>query len=474
MTIENQGPIVATLNRGAVRLQNLHLVGPDADIQAGGTASLTTRSLDLSLKANTNLGLLRDFNRDIYSGGALVLATTVRGTMDKPLINGRLELQNGTFSYTDIPAGISKANGLIMFNGNSASIRNLTAESGGGTVRVSGFVGFGEVLRFAVRTNVESVRIRPNSGVSVVAGANMSLTGTAQSSLVSGNIEIQQINYAPQTDFGSILSGAGPPVKSAEAPSPLLDNMKLDIRVRTSSSVEIQAAVAQNLQADADLRVQGTASRPSLLGRVSITEGQLVFFGSTYTVNSGTISFFNPVRIEPVLNVSLETQAKGVEVVLTVTGPIDNMNLSYTSDPPLQFQEIVSLLASGKTPTSDPTILANQPSQPQQSFQQMGESALVSKAIAEPVASQLKRVFGVSQLKIDPTFTSGSELPQARLTLQQQISSNVTFTYVTALDDPNTQIIRAEWAFNQRWSAAATRDENGILSINFYYKKQLH
>ena len=53
----------------------------------------------------------------------------------------------------------------------------------------------------------------------------------------------------------------------------------------------------------------------------------------------------------------------------------------------------------------------------------MGETALVSKAIADPVASRLERVFGVSQLKIDPTFTSGSELPQARVTLQQQIAT---------------------------------------------------
>ena len=50
----------------------------------------------------------------------------------------------------------------------------------------------------------------------------------------------------------------------------------------------------------------------------------------------------------------------------------------------------------------------------------MGESALVGAAVANPVAGQLQRVFGVSQLKIDPTFVSGSELPQARLTLQQQ------------------------------------------------------
>ena len=44
---------------------------------------------------------------------------------------------------------------------------------------------------------------------------------------------------------------------------------------------------------------------------------------------------------------SLETKTQGVDVVLKVTGPIDNMKLSYTSDPPLQFQEIVNLLATG-------------------------------------------------------------------------------------------------------------------------------
>jgi translocation and assembly module TamB len=248
--------------------------------------------------------------------------------------------------------------------------------------------------------------------------------------------------------------------------------MKLDTQVRTSSSLGVQAAVARNLQADANLRIRGTASQPGMLGRVSITEGQLVFFSSTYTVNSGTISFYNPIRIEPVLNISLETQAKGVDVVLKVTGPIDNMKLSSTSDPPLQFEEIVGLLASGKTPTSDPTILANQPSQPPQSFEQMGESALMSKALVDPMASRLQRVFGVSQLKIDPTFTSGSGLPQARLTLEQQVASNLTFTYVTALNDPNSQTVRVEWAVNPQWSAMATREQNGIFSVKFLYKKQ--
>jgi hypothetical protein len=89
----------------------------------------------------------------------------------------------------------------------------------------------------------------------------------------------------------------------------------------------------------------------------------------------------------------------------------------------------VALLAMGKRPSSDPTIVANELPPPQQSVGQMGESAVVSQAVASPVSDRLARVFGVTQLKIDPTFASGSALPQASLTLQQRVANNVTFTY---------------------------------------------
>jgi translocation and assembly module TamB len=211
-----------------------------------------------------------------------------------------------------------------------------------------------------------------------------------------------------------------------------------------------------------------------VLGRISINEGKLLFFSSSYTVNSGTISFFNPIRIEPVLDLSLETQTKGVDVTLHVTGPIDNLKLSYTSEPPLQFQEIVALLAAGQAPTSDPTLLANQPTQPSQTYGQMGESALLGKGLADPVASRLQRVFGVTQFNIDPTFVSGSGLPQAQVTLQQQVTTRLTLTYSTVLDDPSAQVVRGDFMLSPQWSATATRDQFGIFSIKFLYKKQFH
>jgi translocation and assembly module TamB len=474
IVLQNQGPISATLDRDVIRIDSAHVTGPQTDIQAKGTVPLQGQAMALNVNGNLNLAVLQDLSQDITSSGSVVLSTMVRGSLTKPLVNGTLELKNASFNYATLPNGISNANGVVTFNGNNALMRNLTAESGGGKVTLDGFTTMDNTPRFGLRANASNVRVRLQQGVSIVTDANVRLSGTSDASVLSGTVTVDRVTYAPRTDLASVLTRAAPPVQSAAAPSPLLDNMKLDIQVRTSDATALQASLAENLQADADLHIRGTASNPGVLGRVTITEGQLAFFGAKYTVNTGTIAFFNPVRVEPILDLSLETTAKGVDVVLRVTGPVDNMKLSYTSDPPLQFQEIVGLLAAGRAPTSDPTLLANQPSQPAQSFQQMGESALVSKALADPVASQLQRVFGVSQFKIDPTFTNGSALPTAQLTLQQQIASNLTFTYITPLNSSNTQTIRVEWALNPQWSAVATRDENGIFSVNFLYKKQLH
>jgi translocation and assembly module TamB len=472
MVLRNQGPIAATLDRGALKIESAHLTGPQTDFQATGTVPLNGQEMGISLSGNVNLAILEQFDQAITSSGNIVLAAGVRGSLAKPRLTGQVELHNAAFDYTDLPTGIWKANGVIALNGDSAVIRNLTAEAGGGQLSVTGSATLTSTLRFGLQAKASRVRIQVQQGLGVVASANLSLSGTTDNSTISGNVTVEQVSYASKTDLGSILSLAAPPVQAPSTPFPLFQNMRLDLRVRSSSALGVQSSLAQNLQLTADLRVRGSVAYPGVLGRMLITEGKLVFFGSTYTVNNGTIAFYNPVRIEPILDLNLETQTQGVDVVLKVTGPIDNMKLSYTSDPPLQFQEIVSLLAAGTTPTSDPTLLANSPQLPPQSFQQMGESAIVGRALADPVTNQLQRVFGVTQLKINPAFTSGSQLPEAQLSLQQQVSNNITFTYVTGLNTANAETIQVLWTFTPTWSAQALRDYNGIFSVTLIYKKQ--
>jgi translocation and assembly module TamB len=96
----------------------------------------------------------------------------------------------------------------------------------------------------------------------------------------------------------------------------------------------------------------------------------------------------------------------------------------------------------------------------------------VSQAIANPVAGRLQRFFGVSRLKIDPRLTGITGSPQARLTIEQQVTPDVLFTYVTDVSNTSTQLVRVEWAMNRNWSALLTREENGKVGLDFSFKKR--
>jgi translocation and assembly module TamB len=161
-----------------------------------------------------------------------------------------------------------------------------------------------------------------------------------------------------------------------------------------------------------------------------------------------------------------------VDVILTVSGPLSKLNLTPRSDPPLQFSEIIALLATGNAPSSDPNVAIQQPSVPTQSFQQIGASALLGQALANPVAGRLQHFFGVTKLKIDPSLQGVENNPQARITLEQQVTPDITFTYITNITNSNPQVVRVEWALNKRWSVVALREENGLFGVDFLYKKR--
>ena len=44
----------------------------------------------------------------------------------------------------------------------------------------------------------------------------------------------------------------------------------------------------------------------------------MTFFGTRYTLSQGSISFFNPLKVEPILNIDLETKARGIDITLTI------------------------------------------------------------------------------------------------------------------------------------------------------------
>ena len=321
----------------------------------------------------------------------------------------------------------SNATGTVAFTGTEAYIQNITGESGGGKVTLAGTVAYGgPQMQFRGQATASRVHVEYPSTVTTEVNANLAINGTSASSLVTGTVRIVDVSLHAGADVGNILTAAATPAlqslpAQAAAPCQACGSTS---RLSLPRTFNFGRQLTQNLQADANLTLLGTIDNPGS-DRPCHDNGRRrgVLQGNKYTIDQGAISFSNPSKVDPILNIDLETTVQGIDVALTVSGPMDKMKLSYRSDPPLQFQQIVSLLASGTTPSSDPVLAAHQPAAPQQSLQQSGASALVGQAIANPVSGRLQRLFGVSRLSIDPQIIGTTNTAQATVTLQQQISA---------------------------------------------------
>ncbi len=472
--LRNSGLVVLSATRKAVRVVSAYFAGPDTNLQVTGGVDLGTRfnAYDLRVRGSVDLNILHSFDANLVASGDSTVDANIRGRLGKPELYGRLEFRRASLNLAEVPNGVENASGVVLFYRDRATIESLTAETGGGKVSVKGYIGLGgPQWSYRLQAAASKVRLRYPEGHSTSMDRVIELTGTSERSLLSGTVTVLRSGVSPGVDLASLVSRASQSMVTPAATNELLRGMQFDVRVVTAPDARFDTMITRDIQAEAEMRLRGTPYKPVLLGRVTISRGEVIFLGNAYTVSRGEISFLNPVRLEPVLKVDLETRVRGIDVTMSLTGPADRLNLGFRSEPPLQYQEILALLAVGRAPTSDPTLLARQ-TQQDQSWQQAGASTLVGQALAAPVAGRLQRFFGVSRIKIDPKLTGLGNNPEAQITLEQQVSKDITFTYVTNLAQEQQQLIRVEWNVSRQWSILAVREENGLFGVEFQFRKQ--
>jgi translocation and assembly module TamB len=467
--LRNEEPLLAYLDGRGLRVQAARVSGGGTSLEATGTIAFRSRNpWNLQLRGTVSLPVLSLFEPDLVAEGSSHLDASIRGVLNRPQIVGTMELKNASFYLKDLPNGIEKVEGLIRFDRTRAAIEKLTAQTGGGALELTGFVGFGTgELVYRLQAKAQRVRVRYPESVSTTADASLNLTGTSENSLLSGVITVNRIGITPRTDFGALLAQSSGPSPGMVTQSNFLRGMQLDIRVETGGNAELVTSLTRDIQPEARLSVRGTVVRPIVLGTVSANDGEILFFGGQYRITRGEVSFFNPVKIEPVVDLDLETRVRGISVTISVNGPANRLNMSYRSDPPLQPNEIIALLTVGRAPGSVTGVATASGSQ---SALQSSGNSLLGSALTTPVSGRLQRFFGVSRLRIDPEMTGVSNTPVARLTIEQQLTRDTTVTYITNLNRTQYQIVRVQWDFSRNFSMLAIREENGIFSLGFQYQ----
>ncbi len=473
ISLHNAGPLLVEARNGSATVRSFRVEGDNTSLGVSGTFPLASgKALDLRVAGSLNLQVYHLFDPSVQSEGLSIISASIGGTFGNPEVNGTLDIKDGSFFPASIPNGLSAVNGTVTFNQNRATLQKLTANSGGGDLTLGGFLSFGGggPLAYHLEGSAENVRVRYASTISVTSSAKLRLSGTSNASLLSGTLTISRVVFNTNTDVGNILAGLGASNGSPASDNDFLTGLHMDVVIESAPNLQLSTSLSRDVEAEINLRLRGTPDHPILLGGLSANQGDIQAFGSRYTINRGEISFTNAVKIEPVLDLDLETRARGVTVDITISGIFSKLNIAYRSDPPLQPREIIAMLALGRAPDSSDTsrnLRTNDVNN-----LQSGANSLLGGAVTAPVTQRLAKLFGITNIRIDPLVQGITNTPQTRVTVEQQISPVVTITYITNLSQTSEQIFRLEWALSQRFSVVALRDDNGEFGIDFQYKKQ--
>lgn len=475
IVLHNNEPIELDIQDDRVDITKFELDGRDTSVKLTGSAPLPGRQpgipLDVKALGNADLALFALFDPNVRSSGRSELAANITGTFASPNVTGALQVVNGSFFLADLPNGLSDVNGTVVFSRNRATIQKMSAHSGGGDISLGGSLSFGQgsPLIYHLEAEARSVRVRYANSISVTANSDLRLSGTSASSILSGTLTVIRVAFTPNADAGNLLAAAGSSASSPADQGDFLSGLHLDVGVESAPNLQVITNLSRDVEAEIQLRLRGTPDHPIVLGSVTANQGDLKIFGTRFSLNRGEVSFVNAVRIEPILDLDLETQARGVTVDITVSGTPSKLNFNYRSDPPLQPRDIIALLTVGRAPDLGTT--GNAQTGNDVGALSSGVNSVLGQAIS-PVSNRLSKLFGVANIRIDPYVQSITNTPQARLSVEQQISRNVTVTYVTNLSQTSEQIFRFEWALNRQFSILALRDDNGEFGIDFQYKKR--
>jgi translocation and assembly module TamB len=457
LQIASASPILIAYRNGNVVLERAKLKGTETNLELQAVVPFATEgNLRASAFGNVDLHVLQLLNPNLDSSGQVKLEIGAQGTRAHPEIHGTVRVVDAAFQAPEAPLGADKVNAQLEVQKDRLNIKSFTAESGGGHITAQGFVTYQPAVQFNVKLSAEQVRLRYPEGVRAELRSDLNLNGTPDSALLNGQVLIERLSLTDSFDLATFVDQfTGPSSPPSEG---ITQKIKLDVALRSGQEVGLSSSKV-SMQGLADLRVRGTVADPVILGRANITGGEIFFNERRYQVQSGMIQFANPVRTEPVVNLSVTTTVEQFNINLNFVGPFDHLRTTYTSDPALPPVDVINLLLTGHTTEA----AAKSPTTPQ---------SVLAGQLAGQVGSRVGKLAGISSLTIDPQIGGNQRNAGARLAIQERVTKDLFFTFATVVNSTQGQVFQVEYQATPKYSLSATRNQNGGYSLQIKMRKR--
>jgi translocation and assembly module TamB len=244
------------------------------------------------------------------------------------------------------------------FDGSRLQLRNITGNTpGGGSVSGSADFdlaasrGFGMDIRIqadrALLIDRDDLTARVSGPLRIASDGNGGEI-SGQVTLDSGSFRLGRATAAEALPVLNVVELNAP----ADRPDPPTSSApwRLNVTARGRSRFQVTGLGLESEWAT-DVAVRGTTANFTIVGTANLVRGDYIFAGRRFELESGTIRFNGSTPVDPVLDILAVDDISGIDAQIRVRGTGLRPEISFTSNPALPEDELLSRILFGSSIT---------------------------------------------------------------------------------------------------------------------------
>ena len=330
--------------------------------------------------------------------GPVAIGADIGGRIVDPTIRGSLRTSNARLESAVTGTLIENLQADGRFNGSRLVFSRLGGTtSGSGAIEGSGTVDFsGGVAALDLAFNARQALLLNRDDLAARVTGPLKVRSDGRSGTISGDLHLDGGRF----QLGKASAAAVPQLQVRHTGLPEdevievadLHPWKLDLGV-AGGNVRVRGLGIDSIWTT-NLKVGGTADSPRFTGRADLVRGDYDFAGRNFRLDRGTIRFRGESPPDPLLDIRAEAQVQGLDANVVVGGTGLKPEISFTSNPQLPQDELLSRILFG-------TSITNL-SAPEALQLASAVAALQSGSGSLDPINSLRRAVGLDRLRILP------------------------------------------------------------------------
>ncbi len=381
-------------------------------------------SLDLTAQGEVPFDMIIPWLDPVTTAwGRVRISGGLTGSMTDPRLKAELLFNDLGLTLAGTDQRIQKLGGRIGFDGQTIEFKGVEGFLDEGRFNLDGRAIFeqGLPLNMDLRFKARQLALEIPDMMTLSMNSDLTLGGTQGHFNLQGEVVLLEGLYYRDVDL-DLLAAATLQTRTVPLPEEkkvqgLLDAVDLDVNILRRQPLVVENNLA-DLEISPDLTLRGTAAVPVLSGRARVDSGTIRYQKVEFEVEKGVVDFINPYRISPEIDIEGQTEIRTWTIALKVSGTPEELKFAFTSNPPEQHADILSLIAFGKTTRELRASDGGGMLAPEQMF-----AALV----ADQLEKNVKDAAGLDYFEIKPQ--ADADAPRVNVTVGADLSRQISVKY---------------------------------------------